>query len=193
MALRAHLVPQLQALNNTVPELVNFGISVGPYHMSQLRWYSFLSSSPNSSCPTSVTSGPRSQRSSSRPCCRLSSKAQTLPLAMAMTMPTRGIRLAISSLRSYKRLAGSYRCPWKQRTHSRVCMHVWGVADLLTDLSQSPERHRGSCVSTTSRPQRQSTSRQSARWHSSTMRSKRSRAPLGSRTRRSRRQVSRSS
>ena len=28
VALRPHLVPQLQALNNTVPELVNFGISV---------------------------------------------------------------------------------------------------------------------------------------------------------------------
>ena len=29
MALKPHLIPQLQALNNTVPELVNFGISVG--------------------------------------------------------------------------------------------------------------------------------------------------------------------
>ena len=31
MALKAHLVPQLQNLNNTVPELVNFGISVSSY------------------------------------------------------------------------------------------------------------------------------------------------------------------
>ena len=28
MALKAHFVPQLQTLTNTVPELVNFGISV---------------------------------------------------------------------------------------------------------------------------------------------------------------------
>lgn len=28
VALKPHLVPQLQALNNTVPELVNFGFSV---------------------------------------------------------------------------------------------------------------------------------------------------------------------
>ncbi len=28
MTLKSHLVPQLQALNNTVPELVNFGFSV---------------------------------------------------------------------------------------------------------------------------------------------------------------------
>jgi dynactin 1 len=26
--LKAHLVPQMKALNNTVPEIVNFGISV---------------------------------------------------------------------------------------------------------------------------------------------------------------------
>ncbi|KAI0701257.1 dynactin [Cerioporus squamosus] len=40
MALRPHLVPQLQALNNTVPELVNFGISLAQLvmpHISDVR------------------------------------------------------------------------------------------------------------------------------------------------------------
>ncbi|TBU58180.1 dynactin [Dichomitus squalens] len=40
MALKAHLVPQLQNLNNTVPELVNFGISLAQLvmpHISDVR------------------------------------------------------------------------------------------------------------------------------------------------------------
>ncbi|KAI0352271.1 dynactin [Trametes cingulata] len=40
MALKPHLVPQLQALNNTVPELVNFGISLAQLvmpHISDVR------------------------------------------------------------------------------------------------------------------------------------------------------------
>ncbi|RDX50532.1 dynactin [Lentinus brumalis] len=37
MALRPHLVPQLQALNNTVPELVNFGISLAQEVMPHIN------------------------------------------------------------------------------------------------------------------------------------------------------------
>ena len=60
MALKAHFVPQLQALTNTVPELVNFGISV--------RLAPFLSTSspanPGSCSLASPTNHATSQRCS---------------------------------------------------------------------------------------------------------------------------------
>jgi uncharacterized membrane protein len=51
--LKAHLIPQMKALCNSVAELVNFGISVRNFNLALfLINYSLLSSWHNKLCPT---------------------------------------------------------------------------------------------------------------------------------------------